>query len=84
MWAYKRRACIRRGGGGGGVGGLINGIKKRFETSHGSVDRNTFLSLKVTINNHLALFSTVPVIQQKGAYIRRAYKRMYFFLFLGT
>ena len=26
-------------------GGLISGIKKKcFETSHGSVDRNTFLS----------------------------------------
>ena len=26
-----------------GVGGLISGIKKRFQTSHGSVDRETFL-----------------------------------------
>ena len=30
--------------GGGGGGGLISGIKERFETSHGSVDRNTLLS----------------------------------------
>ena len=30
--------------GGGGGGGLTSGIKKRFETSHGSVDRNKLLS----------------------------------------
>ena len=38
---------INRGayiGVGGGGGGLISGIKTCFETSHGSVDRNTFLS----------------------------------------
>ena len=46
----------------------MSGIKKCFETSHGSVDRNTFLSKKVKIKQHLALFSTV--IQERGAYIR--------------
>ena len=32
------------GGGGGGRGGLISGIEKRFQTTHASVYRNTFLS----------------------------------------
>ena len=36
--AYQRRGLHRRG--------LISGIKKCFEKSHGSVDRNTFFKLK--------------------------------------
>ena len=36
-WAYKRRGLYPGGG-----GGLISGIKKRFEMSHTSVDGNTF------------------------------------------
>ena len=60
--------------GGGGGGGLISGIKKKsFETSHGSLDQNTFFKLKVVIKQHLALSSAV--IQQRGAY-----NRMYFFV----
>ena len=39
----RKRNGRGRGGGGGG-GELISGIKNRFETSHGSVDQNTFLS----------------------------------------
>ncbi len=59
-WAYKQRGLY--------PGGLISGIKKRFEMKHGSVKRNTFLSKKRIIKQHLAVFSTV--IWQRGAYIR--------------
>ena len=56
-WAYKWRGLY--------PGGLISGIKKKcFETSHSSVDRNTFLREKVIVKQHLALFSTVIDCEQ--------------------
>ena len=41
LGGFINRGAYIRGGGGGG---LLAELKIRFETSHGSVDRNTFLS----------------------------------------
>ncbi len=48
VWTYKRKGLY--------PGGLISGIKKRVETTHGSVDRNTFFNLKT---HNKATFSPV-------------------------
>ena len=65
MWAYKQRGLY--------PGGLISRIKKkRFKTSHGSVDQNTFFKLKT----HKATFSPVQYCHPAEG----AYNQMYLFV----
>ena len=58
-WAYKRRGLYPGGG-----GGLITGIKNRFETSYSSVNRNTKYVKLRPVNS--PLYSNTTVKQLKS------------------